>query len=173
MSLPRARVRDVRRQLVGWRAAASTLGVAILLAACASSGSHPIRGSGSPCPSGDPLRGVYHPERLRVLGTCVVYSGTVRETKPEGDGDHHLYVTPDPRSERYLDPTSRSYDDLVVEIVPGQRLPIPGPGTRVTFVGTWVYDTAHGWNEIHPVWSERIGGQRYVGLPPTVPEYGG
>ena len=134
-------------------------------------GTEPARG---PCPAGDPLRGVYRPSRLRVLGTCVTYAGTVRDFRPEPDGDYHVYVIPGPGMERFLDDRSRQYGDLVVELLPGQQLPLPRPGQHVTLVGTWAYDTNHDWNEIHPVWSERIGaGPRRVALPPDPPRYQG
>lgn len=126
-----------------------------------------------PCPADDPLAGVYHPTRLRVLGTCVTYSGTVRDFRPESDGDYHVYVVPGRGMERFLDDKSRQYGDLVVELLPGQRLPLPRPGQRVTFIGTWDYDTQHGWNEIHPVWAERIAGRLRVAPPPVPPRYGG
>ena len=83
-----------------------------------------------PCPAGDPLRGVYHPSRLHVLGTCVTYTGTVRDFRHEPDGDYHVYVIPGPGMERFLDARSRQYGDLVVELLPGQRLPVPSPGQR-------------------------------------------
>src|SRR5438309_4199016 len=108
----------------------------LALAACVHRGANVVSGSGSPCPRGDPLRGVYHPWRLRVLGTCVTFRGTLRDSRPEPDGDHHLYVVPAAGDERFLDPKSRGYGDLVVELMPGQRLPIPNPGDRVVFVGT-------------------------------------
>jgi hypothetical protein len=126
-----------------------------------------------PCPAGDPLAGVYHPSRLEVLGTCVRYTGVVRDLRPEADGDHHLYVIPGRGMERFLDAKSREYGDLVVELLPGQRLPLPAPGRRVTFVGTWVHDTQHGWNEIHPVWAETVAGRLRVAPPPVPPRYSG
>jgi len=153
------------------RSAVLAVALSALLGAC-----HrgvPVDGGASPCPSGDPLRGVYHPWRLHVLGTCETFSGTVRGSRLEEDGDHHVYVVPDPGEERFLDARSRSYGDLIVEIMPGQTLPVPRAGAHVTLVGTWVLDTEHGWNEIHPIWSERIDGRLYVSLPPVTPQHGG
>jgi len=146
--------------------------MAFVVVACRS-GVPDERASG-PCPAGDPLAGVYHPDRLRVLGTCVRYAGTVRDFRRESDGDVHLYVIPGPGMMRYLDDRSRGYGDLIVELLPGQTLPLPQPGERVEFFGTWNYDTDHDWNEIHPVWSERIGGGRLqAGAPPVPPRYTG
>jgi hypothetical protein len=116
---------------------------------------------------------VYHPDRLRVLGTCVRYVGTIRNLKHEPDGDYHLYVIPDRGMERFLDDRSREFGDLVVELLPGQPLPLPQPGQRVEFFGTWAYDTEHDWNEIHPVWAERMAGRLRMGAPPVPPRYSG
>lgn len=149
--------------------------MAFVVVACRS-GPPPPTATGAdarPCPSGDPLAGVYHPDRLQVLETCVRYSGTIRNLKHESDGDFHLYVIPDRGMERFLDDRSRDFGDLIVELLPGQTLPVPEPGQRVVFFGTWAYDTDHDWNEIHPVWAERLGGTLRVGAPPVPPEYGG
>ena len=172
-SLTTCRVKGLARGYGPGRAVCLAALVFASLAACRPGSGHSIQGGGSPCPAGNPLRGVYHPWRLQVLGTCVVYAGIVRGAKLEEDGDHHLYVVPDPADRRYLDARSRSYGDLVVEIMPGQQLPIPPAGANVTFVGTWVFDTEHDWNKIHPVWAERLDGHLYVGFPPKVPLYQG
>ena len=39
-------------------------------------------------------------------------------------------------------------------MIPQDRatVPIPDTGARVTVVGPKVWDTAHGWPEIHPAW---------------------
>ena len=160
---------DVRRLE---RALAVGLVVMALVVVACRSGPPPEPARG-PCPAGDPLAGVYHPGRLRVLGTCVRYVGTIRDFRHESDGDVHLYVIPGAGMERFLDDRSRGYGDLVVELLPGQSLPMPGQGERVEFFGTWAYDTDHDWNEIHPVWAERIGGRLWVGAPPVPPEYRG
>jgi hypothetical protein len=160
---------SVRR--FGRAAAVGLVGLALVVGACQSG----IRRQAAegPCPAGDPLRGVYHPARLDVLGTCVTYAGVVRDLRHESDGDYHLYVIPDRGMGRFLDPHSRQYGDLIVELLPGQPLPLPHAGQHVVFVGTWAYDTGHDWNEIHPVWAERIRGRLRVGLPPDPPRYVG
>jgi hypothetical protein len=147
----------------------------LVVVACESEpAARPTHDASSPCPSGgDPLAGVYHPDRLEVLGSCVRYSGTIRNLKHESDGDFHLYVIPDRGMERFLDDRSREFGDLVVELLPGQPLRVPDPGQHVVFFGTWAYDTDHDWNEIHPVWAERLGGRLLVGAPPVPPRYGG
>lgn len=47
----------------------------------------------------------------------------------------------------------------------GGHLPKPAVGDRVTFVGAWVTDTEHGWNEIHPVWREILNGGVFTSGP--------
>ena len=113
--------------------------MALVVVACdAGPAAGPTRGvSRGPCPDGDPLAGVYHPDRLDVLGTCVRYVGTIRNLKHESDGDYHLYVIPDRGMERFLDDRSRDFGDLIVELLPGQPLPLPEPGQRVVFFGSW------------------------------------
>src|SRR3954451_20279268 len=116
--------------------------MALVVVACRS-GPAPPKATGAaarPCPAGDPLAGVYHPDRLRVLGTCVRYVGTIRNLKHESDGDYHLYVIPDRGLGRCLDERSRGFGDLLLELLPGQPLPLPQPGQRVEFFGTWAYD---------------------------------
>ncbi|HEX9374784.1 MAG TPA: hypothetical protein VGB19_00855 [Actinomycetota bacterium] len=147
--------------------------VVLMLAIAGCRSARQAEAAHGPCPAGDPLRGVYHPDRLRVLGTCVTYRGVVRDFKHESDGDYHLYVIPALGMDHFLDPRSEGYGDLVVELLPGQALPLPQPGQRVTLVGTWAYDTDHDWNELHPVWAETIRGRIHTGLPPVPPEYGG
>jgi hypothetical protein len=163
---------DVERRRRLLRAgAAGLVAMALVVVACRSGVRH--EAAHGPCPAGDPLAGVYHPDRLRVLAPCVRYAGTVRDYRHEADGDYHLYVIPDGGMERFLDPRSRQYGDLVVELLPGQPLPLPHPGEHVVFVGTWNYDRDHDWNEIHPVWAERLGRRWRVGPPPVPPEYHG
>jgi hypothetical protein len=94
------------------------------------------------CHSGAPLAGVYHPQRLEVKKRCAVATGVVTKVKFEQfDGDVHV--------------TLRTGDgDLVVEVIPQDRaaVPVPETGSRVTVVGPKVWDTSHGWAEIHPAW---------------------
>jgi hypothetical protein len=149
----------VRRRFL-WLVGAVTLVVALVL-----SWIHPTPVP-TTCPA-DPLVGVYSPSRLHVLGVCQTYSGTVSSVQHEVDGDYHVDVTPDPGYEHFLN--QGNYDNqggaLVTEIMPSQdaTMPIPTIGEHVTLLGTWVYDTNHGWNEIHPVFS--INGT--VALPPA------
>jgi hypothetical protein len=94
------------------------------------------------CRSGAPLAGVYHPQRLEVKKRCAVATGVVTKVKfEEFDGDVHVALR-------------TAEGELVVEVIPQDRVavPIPETGSRVTVVGPKVWDTAHGWAEIHPAW---------------------
>ncbi len=41
-------------------------------------------------------------------------------------------------------------------ICTGAKIAMPAPGSRVRVAGPYVLDLAHGWTEIHPVWSVEI-----------------
>lgn len=95
------------------------------------------------CRSGPPLAGVYHSPRLEVKKRCAVAAGVVTRVKfEEFDGDVHVDLRTD------------AGEKLVVEVIPQDRavVPIPDTGARITVVGPSVWDTAHGWPEIHPAW---------------------
>jgi hypothetical protein len=95
------------------------------------------------CRDGPPLAGVYHPDRLEVRRRCAVAAGVVTKVKfEEYDADVHVGLRTD------------DGDVLVVEVIPQDRsvVSIPETGARVTVVGPRVWDTTHGWMEIHPAW---------------------
>ncbi len=95
------------------------------------------------CRGGPPLTGVYHSPRLEVKKRCAIASGVVTSVKfEEFDGDVHVDLRTD------------AGDKLVVEVIPQDRavVPIPDTGAHVTVVGPSVWDTTHGWPEIHPAW---------------------
>jgi hypothetical protein len=124
-------------------------------------------------PPAKTLRGVYHPERLSVLDPCLSVRGRVALVRDyEEDGDLHFDVAV--KEKRLLTSSNYSQQDglLVVELMPRDHghLPPPAAGDRVDLIGAWVDDTAHGWNEIHPVFGLRINGGRwhYSG-----PQFGG
>lgn len=131
--------------------------------------SDPVR-----CPS-HPRLGVYRPERLRILGTCVWARGDVLSVLCMDDGDVHVGLFPDRPSRHLINDRNRTEQlgQLVVEIMPGQRLPLPQVGEHLAMFGTWVLDTDHGWNEIHPVWAIRYldRGFTRLRLPPRRPLY--
>jgi hypothetical protein len=66
---------------------------------------------------------------------------------------------------------SREGGNLVVEFMPrdGGHLPAPVVGEHIRLTGAWVLDANHGWNELHPVWSETRAGITYR----SGPQYGG
>src|SRR4051794_17484173 len=123
------------------RAVLLLLAVVLVPAGCS------LRRTASPpvspyCRGGDPLDGVYHPDRLHVRRHCAVVTGTVESVRMEAyDGDVHIWLrTPDGR--------------LVVEIIPQDRalVGVPETAAEVTVVGPLVDDLQHGWREVHPAW---------------------
>ena len=108
------------------------------------------------CRGGDPLAGVYHPQRLEVKSRCRVAAGVVAAVKFEPyDGDIHIDLTLDEADRGLLSAGNDAVGgDLVVEIIPQDRgvVAVPEVGERVSVVGPWVEDTAHAWREIHPAW---------------------
>ncbi len=130
--------------------------------------------SGINCPKGS-LLGIYHPYRLEVLWPCSWFVGTVVAIRSEADGDRHVDIAPRPGYGKFLDAGDREHQSggLLVEIVKGQALPLPDVGEHISVFGTWVYDTDHGWNEIHPIWAIKYldTGRLVRSLPPNPPLY--
>ena len=124
------------------------------------------------CRGGNPLANVGTPQRLKLRQRCVNVTGTIVSSERQPDGDEHLYLKVDPKYRWMLNDANRrtNHGTLVLEIVPadqpgctkghkvrfgtctGAHLATPHNGRHVTVVGPYVYDTDHGWNEIHPVW---------------------
>jgi hypothetical protein len=103
----------------------------------------------------NPLRGIYNPARLRVLGTCQWIDGTVVAFGRERDGDLHIRFQTDVKW--LAAGNARQGGDLVVEYLPGDPWDTPHVGDRLRLTCTWVKDLQHGgpvngWNECHPVW---------------------
>lgn len=118
----------------------------------------------------DVLAGVYHPSRLHVLAPCQSVSGTVLKLSHEQDGDLHIRLD----THGALTNSVNRADEggaLVVEFMArdGGHLRAPAPGDSIRLTGAWVLDANHGWNELHPVWSERLNGVTYR----SGPQYGG
>ncbi|MGH7904729.1 MAG: hypothetical protein ACREPA_11500, partial [Candidatus Dormibacteraceae bacterium] len=121
------------------------------------------------CPPGDPLAGVYHPDRLRLLARCREARGVAVLVRDESDGDHHIWIRLDAgftgmaRDKDFYDGTP----ELVLEIIPrcpgrpadseaaaacpASELPVPAAGDHVDVWGPYVMDLDHDWAEIHPV----------------------
>ena len=130
--------------------------------------------SASVCPSASKvLKGVYHPSRLTVLSPCKKGAGVVMDVKVEsgsgGDGDVHIQLQLDPAyvSLKNAVNDAKQKGNLVVEYMPrdGGHLPKPKVGQHLVLVGAWVLDTQHGWRELHPVWSVKVGGHTYTSGP--------
>jgi len=135
--------------------------VLFALAAAATAGCGLVHGASSPPPSpfcraGDPLAGVYHPDRLRVKQHCALVSGVVTGVKFEPfDGDVHVDLRPDAGDEHLLsDGNAKIGGNLIAEIIPQDRaaVAVPVVGAHVSVVGPYVDDTTHDWREVHPVW---------------------
>lgn len=138
----------------------------IVCTGCASSES---RGSTCRAPT-DVLAGVYHPDRLHVLSSCRAVSGTVVGLSHEQDGDLHIALNTGGALTNAGN-TSDLRGSLVVEFMPrdGGHLPAPTVGAHISLTGAWVFDANHGWNELHPVWSETLAGITHQ----SGPQYGG
>ncbi len=117
---------------------------------------------------------VYHSYRLQVLEKCKRVSGTVMKAKFEADGDAHLLIKVDSGQENLLNDMNyeKQQGYLVVEPVCAtlideknpekecdgyiNKVYLPQMGEHVEIIGTFVLDTKHSWNEIHPVTSITI-----------------
>jgi hypothetical protein len=143
------------------------------------------------CRTGDPLAGVHHPARIKVLNPCIAVTGTVLSAHRNSDGDIKFNLKPDAGGQSLINERNETAQggSLVCEIVPadqpgcvagkhvavrlglmeridrwfkgpyefgictGAAIPVPVVASHVSVVGPFVTDLAHGWNEIHPVWS--------------------
>ncbi len=127
----------------------------------------PLVASNPYCRRGNPLTGIYHPDRLHVRSRCRIATGTVQAIKFEDfDGDIHIDLRLDDTDRGLLsDGNARTGGNLVVEVIPRDRLRVvvPEVGAHVTVAGPWVDDTTHDWREIHPAWWVSAG----TILPPT------
>ena len=134
----------------------AVLGVFVLFCTAACSLRRQVAPPSPYCRGGNPLAGVYHPQRLNVKSRCRVVVGTVGKVKfEEYDGDVHIDLRLDAGYEGLLDDgNERVGGYLVVEVIPQDRsrVALPAEGARIQVVGPWVEDTQHGWNEIHPAW---------------------
>jgi hypothetical protein len=130
----------------------------------------------------NPLAGVHDPSRLKILNPCATFVGTV-VTAPKlyrGDGDVTFNVKPDPGYESMLNASNRRKGGIHAEIIPidqpgctsgctGAKVLFPPVGARVRLRGAHVYDSWHGWNEIHPAWKVDLGPGAPTPPPPPPP----
>ena len=103
------------------------------------------------------------------MDACEHAAGVVLAVVPEPDGDVHIWINVDEAYQRLLNGENhfQGRPALLAEITPDcetdpkdsqaaahcprSKLTIPRPGERIAIDGPWVFDTNHGWNEIHPV----------------------
>lgn len=153
--------------------------MAMLLGACTGTASlqEPPAPLASGCRAGSAEAGVHNPDRLQVLDRCKHAEGIVVDVAREDDGDYHIWFKVDPGYEYLLNPENhfQARPALLAEVTPDcppttnppdaqsaakcprSSLPIPVIGEHVAVNGPWVLDTDHGWREIHPVDSIRLG----------------
>ena len=166
----------------------ASVSLVLLAAGCGGSGSSPTPPANLPLPTkaecrghSHPLAGVHLPERLKLLATCRVIVGTVKEPEvSKDDGDEVFELAPDPAYKALLNQENVKQGGLHIEIVPadqpgcrrgepilhpdvsgmgrctGRHIPLPRTGQHVRAVGAYVLDTNHGWREIHPAWKVRV-----------------
>jgi hypothetical protein len=137
--------------------------------------------------------------RLVVHDPCRHMVATVVDVEgPNADGDIDLWLSPDPgytaligspqnveNGRRYRFGGSMSAepgprDGRTTDPVTGEEgpphLPLPNVGDKVDLWGAYVFDSSHGYYEIHPVFSEYIssdGGNTWDGPYTSGPRYGG
>jgi hypothetical protein len=133
-----------------------------------------LRARACHAPTTDVLAGVWGPARLHVLGSCRVAAGTVTNLRHYIDGDLTFSLVLGRRYKSLANHVNRSElgGALHVEFLPRDagHLPVPKAGDHVVLTGVLVTDGGEGWNEFHPVWSERINGGV---LHRSGPQFGG
>jgi hypothetical protein len=105
------------------------------------------------------------------LNPCISVTGAVDEVRNEPDGDFHIRFRLDQQFSSLLNQNniSSQQGDLVLEPICQGKITQPdavqpcsgygGPhfqpqvGQRYLVWGAHVFDSAHGWNELHPVTS--------------------
>jgi hypothetical protein len=113
---------------------------------------------------------VYNPQRLQVIKPCMAVSGYIEKYRIEKDGDYHIQFRLDPQFSSLLNDKNMSAQngDLVIEPICAnpvvqadaqdackgfsQSFRTPSSTSQhLVVIGSYVLDTHHGWNEIHPV----------------------
>jgi hypothetical protein len=116
--------------------------------------------------AGTVQNGVWGPQRLRVLSTCVTVSGVIKgltpTSGPANDNDFGIDIKPDSQFTPLLSICNLVIEGglLHLEVVPSQQPSLANtlaslrPGDKITVTGSLVLDTDHGYGaEIHPVWA--------------------
>ena len=106
-----------------WIASAIAVALAIVvgLGAAAYIYSRPSTQNGTPaCQDPDSISShIYNPNRLIILKTCIVVSGTVDRVLAEADGDYHLRLHLDSAYANLTNSANDAYQygDLIVEVI--------------------------------------------------------
>ena len=116
---------------------------------------------------------VYHTNRFKVYEACKTVSGTIIGKHDNDDGDIHLQLRLTGNSNLLNSKNLTEQNGcLVLEIICAKKVTqadalvpcsgyynnviVPGIGDNISVSGSYVLDTNHGWNEIHPVSSLTI-----------------
>lgn len=112
---------------------------------------------------------VYNPDRLKILDSCVMVSGVIIESSPDGDGDQHMLLKLDPGQQNLLSsPNSKlNRDVIIIEAICVNNISknkvgnacdgyvnnvdLPKLKDHVQVTGSYVIDSHNGWGEIHPI----------------------
>ncbi len=116
---------------------------------------------------------IYHSNRFKVYEACKTVSGIILARHYEADGDIHLQLRLNGNSSLLNSKNISGQNScLVLEIICAKKVTqanaiepcsgyynnvtIPSIGDQVSVTGSYVLDTHHGWNEIHPISSLSI-----------------
>jgi hypothetical protein len=140
------------------------------------------------CPSRDQATyGAYNSNRLVLHNPCQHLVATVQDVEGgESDGDLDVYVNLDPEyasltgGPQNIDNLRRYSNggNFEMELMPrdAPNIPAPNPGDKVDVTGAYVFDSQHGYYEIHPIFSMSTssdGGQSWGETYTSGPQYGG
>ncbi len=112
---------------------------------------------------------VYHDYRLHIIEKCKNVTGVVEFKRREKDGDWHIRLQLDSGQYGLLNEKniSEQHGCLVIELICACEVSqtdavgscegfvndvrVPEVGEHIRVTGSYVYDSQHGWNEIHPI----------------------
>ena len=145
-------------------------GLMLALSSCGQSSTQIKPESTKEIPCDDTLwNHVYHKNRLKVIEQCKIVRGIIIKEKNEKDGDLHILLKLDSGQENLLNDMNINQQKgcLVIEPICEHdvtqqdaieacegyvnKVYIPKKGEHVEVTGSYVNDTQHGWNEIHPI----------------------
>ena len=114
---------------------------------------------------------MHDPKRIKTLRTCQTVTGTIATVGTSDDGDYDMQLTLDAPYANLLNSgnITKLNGNLQIEAICQSKVhpdvpdairacanftgtvPIPPVGAHVQVTGTYVLDSDHGWNEIHPI----------------------